>query len=58
MPEKNKMKCYMPNCNKEVPKWRIEKGFITCSKKCSNAWSWVSSKLRGKIKLARKRKWD
>jgi len=44
------MKCYVPDCNKEIPKWRMKRGRITCSKKCVNAWNWTPYKLREKIR--------
>jgi len=44
------MKCYLPTCNKEIPEWRIKAGYVTCSKKCSNAWNWLPGKLREKIR--------
>ena len=44
------MKCYCPDCNNTIPYWREEKGIITCSKQCSNAWIHVPRLLREKIK--------
>ncbi len=44
------MKCYNPNCKKQIPENRIKYGFVTCSKKCSNAWNWLSADVREKIR--------
>ncbi len=44
------MRCCIPKCNKIIPEWRNRKGFITCSKKCVNAWNWMPIKLREKIR--------
>ena len=45
--------CYVPDCKKEIPAWRVNKGRITCSKKCSNAWNWVSKTKREEIRGAK-----
>ena len=44
------MKCHIPNCNKEIPKWRAKKKRITCSKICSSTWNHLSSVFREKIR--------
>lgn len=44
------MKCYMPECKKQIPEYRIKQGWVTCSKKCSNAWNWLPGKIREKIR--------
>ena len=44
------MKCCMPNCDKEISKDREKQGFISCSKKCVNAWSWLPKSQREKIR--------
>ena len=44
------MKCYLPDCNKEIPEWREKRGRITCSKKGSNAWNGLPQKQREEIR--------
>ena len=44
------MKCYVPDCNNEIPEWREKAGNVTCCKKCSNAYNWLPSKTREKIR--------
>lgn len=46
------MICIMPNCTKEIPKWRLKSKMprVTCSKKCSGEWNHMSSKDREKIR--------
>jgi len=42
--------CCIPACNKEIPEWRKKAGMITCSKKCSREWNWMSGKKREEIR--------
>ena len=44
------MKCYVPDCKNQIPKWREKAKRITCSKKCTNAWNWTSTKTREEIR--------
>lgn len=44
------MKCHAPGCNKEVPISKGKKKRVTCSKKCSGIWNWLSGKEREKIR--------
>ena len=50
MIEEKIIRCIVPDCNKQLPSWRIRDGNITCSKKCANAWNRISSTTREKIR--------
>jgi endogenous inhibitor of DNA gyrase (YacG/DUF329 family) len=46
----NRMKCRIPECQKEVPKWRAKAKRTTCSPKCATDWNHLSLKKRNEIK--------
>lgn len=43
------MKCRMPECQREIPKWRLKAGRKTCSSKCAADWNHLSVKKREEI---------
>lgn len=42
--------CCVPTCEKQLPEWRIKRGWVTCSKRCSSAWNWTPTREREKIR--------
>ena len=46
------MKCYVPGCNKEIPKSKRKMKRVTCSKRCSGIYHWMPSNERKKIRMS------